>query len=256
MPNPAVSTAEAVSDPHSGIRVAAHALEYLATLVPSDFSWIAMTGAEARTDLERPVVCRPGPGSAIDPATYLDAYRWFGAAGDPFLIRANADRGDVVLGPAGLGGDQEFALLPFTTRFLVPHGLATRTVVYLRDRGPVRALIALDRAAGSPAPDGPEMLRLRRLAPFMAQVITACPLPAADSPRAHSPSPVPISGLTQREEQIARMIARGLSNDEVAQELALSRATVKAHVSQIYRKAGVRTRARLLALLLGEMGGS
>lgn len=49
--------------------------------------------------------------------------------------------------------------------------------------------------------------------------------------------------LTQREQQILRLIAAGLSNDEIAQELYISINTVKTHIKQIYRKLDVRNRA-------------
>ena len=51
--------------------------------------------------------------------------------------------------------------------------------------------------------------------------------------------------LTDREREIAHLIAAGASNPEIAQQLFLSRKTVERHVSNIFRKAGVRNRAEL-----------
>jgi DNA-binding NarL/FixJ family response regulator len=53
--------------------------------------------------------------------------------------------------------------------------------------------------------------------------------------------------LTEREREIARLIAAGASNPEIAQRLFLSRKTVERHVSNVFRKAGVRNRAELAA---------
>jgi DNA-binding NarL/FixJ family response regulator len=53
--------------------------------------------------------------------------------------------------------------------------------------------------------------------------------------------------LTERERTIARLIAAGASNPEIAQQLFLSRKTVERHVSNVLRKAGVRNRAELAA---------
>ena len=53
--------------------------------------------------------------------------------------------------------------------------------------------------------------------------------------------------LTEREREIARLIAAGASNPEVAQRLFLSRKTVERHVSNVLRKVGVRNRAELAA---------
>jgi DNA-binding NarL/FixJ family response regulator len=51
------------------------------------------------------------------------------------------------------------------------------------------------------------------------------------------------AGLTERELAILRAVARGLSNDEIAKELWVARQTVKFHLSNVYRKLGVRNRA-------------
>ncbi len=59
-----------------------------------------------------------------------------------------------------------------------------------------------------------------------------------------------LSVLTPRESEVLQLIARGLSNSEIASELFISRHTVKNHVSNIYKKLGEndRTRVALLAI--------
>lgn len=51
-----------------------------------------------------------------------------------------------------------------------------------------------------------------------------------------------LDSLTPQEFQTARAVATGLSNAEVAAALFLSRKTVEAHLSRIYRKLGIRSR--------------
>ena len=53
--------------------------------------------------------------------------------------------------------------------------------------------------------------------------------------------------LTERERAIARLVAEGASNPEIAQQLFLSRKTVERHVSNVLKKAGARNRAELAA---------
>jgi DNA-binding NarL/FixJ family response regulator len=50
--------------------------------------------------------------------------------------------------------------------------------------------------------------------------------------------------LTSRESEVLLLIARGLSNVEIAQQLELSVETVKTHVKRIYVKCGARDRVQ------------
>ena len=58
-----------------------------------------------------------------------------------------------------------------------------------------------------------------------------------------------ISLLTDREDEVLDLVAQGMTNKEIARQLAISPATVKAHVERIIAKLGVsdRTQAAVLA---------
>jgi DNA-binding NarL/FixJ family response regulator len=61
-------------------------------------------------------------------------------------------------------------------------------------------------------------------------------------------SPAELEELTDREREVMALVATGLTNDEVAQRLAISPATAKTHVSRILLKLGARDRAQLVVL--------
>ena len=55
-------------------------------------------------------------------------------------------------------------------------------------------------------------------------------------------------GLTNRQQMVAALVCDGFCNKMVARHLGLSEGTVKAHVVNIFKKVGVRSRAALMVL--------
>lgn len=62
-----------------------------------------------------------------------------------------------------------------------------------------------------------------------------------------------LASLTPQQFRVLTMVCDGLLNKQIAYELSVSEATIKAHVTAIFRKLGVRTRTQA-ALLLQQMG--
>jgi DNA-binding NarL/FixJ family response regulator len=104
----------------------------------------------------------------------------------------------------------------------------------LKDSPPRDLLRAIEVVAAGDALLGPSITR-RLIAEFAAR------RDPADAERA-------LTDLTDREREITRLVAGGLSNNEIAGRLVISPLTAKTHVSNVLRKLGCRDRAGLVAL--------
>jgi DNA-binding CsgD family transcriptional regulator len=78
--------------------------------------------------------------------------------------------------------------------------------------------------------------------------VTLAPATAAEL----EPLQLTLHDLTPREREVAQLLTRGATNDEIARTLWISRHTVKDHVKAVYAKLGVASRAELSAKLFHE----
>jgi len=77
------------------------------------------------------------------------------------------------------------------------------------------------------------------------------PLPEMEAaPGADITIPPPADGLTQREREVALLVADGLRSREVAERLGIASQTVKSHLKTIFDKLGVRNRVELARRLV------
>jgi DNA-binding CsgD family transcriptional regulator len=75
--------------------------------------------------------------------------------------------------------------------------------------------------------------------------------PASPPPDDHRSGRDP-AGLTPREEEVATLVAQGLTNRQIASELSISEHTVATHVTKILKRLGLNSRSRLSAWMAGR----
>ncbi len=123
------------------------------------------------------------------------------------------------------------------------------------------ALASLERALAQAEPEGyvqvfldegeslaPLLLRAASLGgarAYARRLLDALERMAPKQEPAAAPGPSPlVEPLTEREMEVLRLMAAGLSNQEITDELVLAMGTVKAHLHNIYGKLGVRSRVQ------------
>jgi DNA-binding CsgD family transcriptional regulator len=122
-----------------------------------------------------------------------------------------------------------------------------------------RARLAVAEAAATPNPE--LAIREARLAMLAFTALGA--LPGADRARSllrrlgvrtAGGGPVVGAGLSRREEDVARLVGLGLSNDQIAARLFLSPRTVEHHITSILRKLPASRRAGIAAHAVRHLG--
>jgi DNA-binding NarL/FixJ family response regulator len=137
---------------------------------------------------------------------------------------------------------QVLVLTTFDADELVVRALRAGAAGFLlKDTAPVEIVRAIELVAA-----GDSML-----SPSVARRLVALVAGDPDSAARHEGARERLAGLSPREREVALAVGRGLANAEIAAELYMSVATVKAHVSRLLTKLGVENRVQI-ALLVQE----
>jgi DNA-binding NarL/FixJ family response regulator len=115
----------------------------------------------------------------------------------------------------------------------------------LKDTLPDELLSAVRVVAGGEALLAPK-ITTRLIADFVFREAESSPNGSADSPAQTAKDHPDLEPLTDREREVLVAVARGLSNAEIADELHMSHATAKTHVSRLLTKLHARDRAQLV----------
>lgn len=239
-PEPTFSNhSEVLAAREASERLKAHALSALTALAPATLAWYV--GVDRRHRSQQAIVL-PGGGSRTEPHELWRRYLATVAEEDPFTPSRVKAYGVTVLSLK----DFEPECSAIYRAFLAEHGLADRADVYLYNAGTIVGQFALLRTPELPPFASEDLAALRRMQPLLEHAF-ACTL----DPELPTLRPaLAESGLSEREMDVAELVARGATNGEIARSLHIAEATVKTHLTRVYSKVGVRTRTQL-ALALG-----
>jgi DNA-binding NarL/FixJ family response regulator len=183
---------------------------------------------EAQPDIE--VV-----GEAGDGAEAIEEVRR--TAPDVVLMDIRMPRLDGVEATRRLAGQKVVILTTFgLDEYIVDTLRAGASGFLLKDAPPEELVRAVRAVAAGDALLSPAVTRQ-----LLERIVPRLDAPTRDAPAA-------LSELTDRELEVLRLMAQGLSNKEIAGRLVVGEATVKTHVSHVLMKLGLRDRVQAVVL--------
>jgi DNA-binding NarL/FixJ family response regulator len=186
-------------------------------------------------------------GTAGDGQSALDTARELTAAGrapDVVLMDVRMPRLDGIEATRSLLADavRPPKVLVLTTFDLDDHifaALKAGASGFLLKHAPAAELLHAVRVVAA----GDALLAPEITQRLIAHYLATGPVSADDGDR-----PAALAALTPREVDVLRLVARGRSNREIAEELFVVEQTAKTHVSRVFAKLGLRDRAQAVVL--------
>jgi DNA-binding CsgD family transcriptional regulator len=237
------------SDPR--LRMMARALELITAVVPTAGAVFYPIDGRAGRHGAGPMLVktdRDAPNREMIVREYFTRYHAY----DPFCSRTHAHNNTPIVGVGELGGLNNFARTVWASEYLAEWGIATETVIFLRNAGRIAAGISLSRRHDAPLFTQTELMLLHRIQPMVED---AWALSGNEPTKFEHEERLAGRGLTARELEIARRAAAGAHNDEIARALIISPDTVKTHLKRVFVKLGVRNRVQLAHMLGPETYG-
>ena len=138
-------------------------------------------------------------------------------------------------------------LTAFDTDSFILRALRAGAAGFLLKSTPPESLMAAVRAAAAGQP---------LLSPQVVDKLVSMQGPALDDAPSHHPRTARnrLGRLSSREREIAELVAQGLNNQDIADQLVVSMATVKSHMQHILKKIGGTSRVHIAIMVLEARG--
>ena len=138
-------------------------------------------------------------------------------------------------------------LTAFDTDSFILRALRAGAAGFLLKSTPPESLMAAVRAAAAGQP---------LLSPGVVDKLVSMQGPALDDAHSHRTrtARTRLSTLSSREREIAGLVAQGLNNQDIADQLVVSMATVKSHMQHILKKIGGTSRVHIAIMVLEARG--
>ena len=138
-------------------------------------------------------------------------------------------------------------LTAFDTDSFILRALRAGAAGFLLKSTPPESLMAAVRAAAAGQP---------LLSPQVVDKLVSMQGPALDDAHSHHTRTARnhLGRLSSREREIAELVAQGLNNQDIADQLVVSMATVKSHMQHILKKIGGTSRVHIAIMVLEARG--
>ncbi|EWS81302.1 LuxR family transcriptional regulator [Brachybacterium phenoliresistens] len=239
-----------VADDHAAVRAGLVAL----LRAEADIDVVAEAGdgpralaaaREHRADVVLTDVRMPG-------ATGIDITPGLRATGARVLVVSAFDLDEYVLGALAAGADGYLVKSEDPARFLEAVRAVAAGDAALSQEAMQAVLAQLRRREGAAAAADASG---RGSGPAAAPAAAEQPATAAPGDPAQRASAEPVPPLTGREEDVLRLLARGMSNREISRELFVELTTVKSHITHVLAKLGVDSRLQAALWWQTHRGG-
>jgi DNA-binding NarL/FixJ family response regulator len=197
-------------------------------------------------------LARAGMRALLEPEADIDVIET-AADGEQALALARALHPDVAIIDMALPGADAVEV---TRSILTEPACGSTRVLLLSASGEDRVVFAALRAGAIGFLHDPDLgevasaiRAVARGAAALSPDVAMCLIEEiAAQPSRDRGAPEQLEELTPREREVMALVASGLSNDEIADRLVVSRATAKTHVGRILGKLSVRNRAEMVTL--------